>query len=313
MDMRRIGSLTVSAVGLGCNNFGGNCDAATSARVVDSALDAGINLFDTADYYCETQSEQFLGQALRGKRDKAVIATKFGLAFKSNPASGGASARWIATAVEDSLRRLGTDRIDLYQIHFPDTKTPIGETLEALDRLVKAGKVREIGNSNFAADQIDEAAKVAADKGFTPFISAQNHLNLLKQDTLAEIGPACARHKLAILPYFPLQSGVLTGKYRRGSNEHGTRFGSGIYSGLRGKFLTDAVYDTVDALEAFAKARGHSLLELAFGWLLAEPMVASVIAGATKPEQVRTNAAAATWRLTPEEAAEAARIARNGR
>ena len=308
MQERPLGSLTVSAVGLGCNNFGRRIDAEQTERVVRAALDAGVNLFDTADVYGDGQSEEFLGKALGERRDEAVIATKFGMQMGDDPDRQGASPDWIATAVEDSLRRLGTDHIDLYQLHRPDREVPIEETLGALDELVAAGKVREIGCSNFTGDQIEEAERVAGSTGLPRFVSAQNHWNLLERSVEEEVIPACRRHGLGVLPYFPLSSGVLTGKYELGEEPpEGTRLGS-IPKERAERFLNDEDLRTAAALEEFAEEHGHSLLELAISWLASDDVVASVIAGAPKPEQVQANAAAAGWKLTADERAEIDRI-----
>jgi aryl-alcohol dehydrogenase-like predicted oxidoreductase len=303
METRKIGGLAVSAVGIGCNNFGGRIDAASTKAVVDAALDAGITLFDTADVYGNRRSEELLGAALGSRRDDVVIATKFGMGDgKSLPA--GASAASVATAAEGSLRRLGTDRIDLYQLHLPDDATPIDETLAALDRLVQDGKVREIGCSNFDGPRLDAAAQSAEKNGTARFVSVQNELSLLRRRGETDLLAACERHDLAILPYFPLASGMLTGKYRRGEEPPaGTRL-AGMPPERRESALADRRFDTVEALEAFARSRGHSLLELAMSWLAGLPHLASVIAGATKPEQVLANAAAVGWALTETERAE---------
>jgi aryl-alcohol dehydrogenase-like predicted oxidoreductase len=298
METRSIGKLDVSVVGLGCNNFGGRIDEAASRRVVDAALDAGITLFDTADIYGGTRSEEYLGRALGTRRDDAVIATKFGGQIDEER-KGGASAAYIARAVEDSLRRLGTDRIDLYQLHFPDSATPFEETLGALDELVRAGKVLEIGGSNFSAEQIDETARISADRGLARFASIQNEYSLLRR------GPerfgvldACERNGIGFIPYFPLASGVLTGKYRRNeAPPEGTRL-AGMPAERRDDALSDKVFDRVEALDTYARDHAHTLLELAIAWLLARPTVTSVIAGATKPEQAAANAAAAAWTLS---------------
>jgi aryl-alcohol dehydrogenase-like predicted oxidoreductase len=298
METRSIGKLDASIVGLGCNNFGGRIDEPASERVVHAALDAGITLFDTADIYGGTLSEEYLGRALGARRDEAIVATKFGGPIDEER-KGGASAAYIERAVEDSLRRLGTDRIDLYQLHFPDTATPFEETLGALDKLVRAGKVLEVGGSNFSADQIDETAQISADRGLARFVSVQNEYSLLRR------GPerfgvldACARNGLVFIPYFPLASGVLTGKYHRHeAPPAGTRL-AGMPAERASDALSDKVFDRVEALEGFARDHGHTLLELAMAWLLARPTVASVIAGATKPEQATANAAAAGWTLT---------------
>ena len=298
METRSIGKLDASVVGLGCNNFGGRIDADATERVVNAALDSGITLFDTADIYGGTRSEEYLGRALGSRRDEAVVATKFGGPIDEER-KGGASAAYIARAVEDSLRRLDTDRIDLYQLHFPDAATPFEETLEALDALVRAGKVLEIGGSNFSAEQIDETARISRDRDFARFVSVQNEYSLLRR------GPerfgvldACERSGLAFIPYFPLASGVLTGKYHRNeAPPAGTRL-AGMPAERVDDALSDKVFDRVEALDGFARDHGHTLLELAIAWLLARPTVGSVIAGATKPEQVHANAAAAAWKLT---------------
>lgn len=317
MEMRKLGQFEVSLVGIGCNNFGMRIDEDQTRRVVDAALEAEINLFDTADVYGATLSERFLGAALKGRRDDAVIATKFGnkLAEKVGDEvkpvedSGGGSKRWITKAVEDSLTRLGTDRIDLYQFHFPAGDVPFEETLEALNGLVQQGKVLEIGCSNFSADQVDETMKISADKGWASWASLQNHYNLLHRDVESEVLPACERHGLGVLPYFPLSSGLLTGKYKRGQEPpEGTRLAAAPEE-RRSRIFTDRNFDIVEGLTAFAEERGHTLLDLAMSWLAARPAVASVIAGATKPEQVKSNVAAMDWKLSDEEISEIDRIA----
>jgi aryl-alcohol dehydrogenase-like predicted oxidoreductase len=304
MQTRSIGALDASVVGLGCNNFGGRIDEAASKKVVDAALDVGINLFDTADIYGGTRSEEYLGRSLAGRRDRALIATKFGGPIDGER-KGGASASYIARACDDSLQRLGTDRIDLYQIHFPDQATPLEETLGALDALVRAGKVREIGCSNFSADMIEAATRISAEHGWARFVSVQNEYSLLRRGPEKQgVLDACAKLGLAFIPYFPLASGVLSGKYKRGEvPPAGTRL-AGMAADRQEQALSDAVMNRVEALEAWATAHGHTLLDLAFAWLLAKPVVACVIAGATKPEQVVANAAAAQWHLTEAEMAE---------
>jgi aryl-alcohol dehydrogenase-like predicted oxidoreductase len=301
METRSIGKLDASVVGLGCNNFGGRIDEPATQRVVSAALDAGITLFDTADMYGGTLSEEYLGRALGSRRDEAIVATKFGGAI-DDERKGGASAAYIARAVEDSLRRLGTDRIDLYQLHFPDAATPFEETLEALDGLVRAGKVLEIGGSNFSSEQIDDTTRISAERDFARFVSVQNEYSLLRR------GPerfgvldACARDGVVFIPYFPLASGVLTGKYHRNETPPaGTRL-AGMPAERANDALSDKVFDRVEALDGYARDHGHTLLELAIAWLLARPTVASVIAGATKPEQVHANATAAGWSLTDDD------------
>ena len=298
MEMRSIGSLQVSVVGLGCNNFGGRLEEEASRRVVLAAVDAGINFFDTADIYGGTKSEEFVGRALKSRRDQVVIASKFGAKIDEER-FGGAHPDYIRRAVEDSLRRLETDRIDLYQLHIPDANVPIGDTLEALDGLVKAGKVREIGCSNFSADQLREAEQAAVG---ARFVSVQNHYSLMHREPESDVLPECERQGLAFLPYFPLANGLLTGKYRLGQPlPEGTRISG---SGRSAALLSDANLQKVEALIGFAEARGHTILELAISWLLARPVVASVIAGATKVEQITANVGAANWKLTTEEIAE---------
>ena len=302
METRKIGSLQVSIVGLGCNNFGGRLDYNRTLAVVDEALEAGINFFDTADIYGGTQSEEFLGRALEGRRDKVVLATKFGM--KVDEQRQGAKPDYARRACEDSLRRLRTDRIDLYQLHQPDPATPIADTLAALDELVRSGKVREIGCSNFSAQQLREA-RDAAGQG-ARFVSVQNEFSLLHREPEREVLAECEREGLAFLPFFPLAGGMLTGKYRRDqpAPENGR-----LSKGSGSRFLNDRNLGIAEKLLDFAASRHHSLLELAFSWLLSRPPVASVIAGATSPEQVRANVAAAGWRLSPADLAEIDRLA----
>ena len=298
LERRKIGALEVSLTGLGCNNFGWRIDAAQSGRVVETALDSGINFFDTADIYDKGHSEEYLGRALAGRRREAVIATKFGMKFDET--RQGASREYVRQAAEDSLRRLGTDYIDLYQLHQPDPKTPIAETLGALNELVGEGKVREIGCSNFPAEQIREARRSLGQtaESRAQFVSVQNEYNLFHREPEAEVLPECQRLGVAFLPYFPLANGLLTGKYRRGQP---LPKGSRGEAGWGPKVFTEENVSKVERLIQFAAGRGHSLLELAFSWLAAQPAVASVIAGAVSPEQVRANAAAALWKLSPED------------
>ena len=292
METRRIGSLEVSVVGLGCNNFGWRIDADASAAAVNAALDAGINFFDTADIYGAGQSEEFLGRALGARRSEALIATKFGM--KMDEQRHGARPEYVRQAAEDSLRRLGTDRIDLYQLHQPDAQVPIAETLGALDGLVRAGKVREIGCSNFSGDQL-RAAGAAVREGGARFVSVQNQYSLVDREPEADAIPECVRSGIAFLPFFPLANGLLTGKYHRGQP---LPEGSRARDGFGPKVFTDENLALVEALTEFAAGRGHSMLELAVSWLAAQPAVASVIAGAKSPEQVKANASAAGWRLS---------------
>ncbi|WP_437552087.1 aldo/keto reductase [Sorangium sp. So ce367] len=307
MEKRRIGSLEVSVVGLGCNNFGGRIDEQRTAAVVGAALDAGINFFDTADVYGGTRSEELLGKALGSRRSSVIIATKFGVLL-DDERRGGARPAYIQRAVEDSLRRLGTDWIDLYQLHRPDPETPIEDTLEALDALVRAGKVREIGSSNFSAAQI-RVAEEATRPGKARFVSVQNEYSLLQREPEREVLSDSKRLGIAFLPYFPLASGLLSGKYRPdGPAPVGARLSSQD-TALSARFLTERNRQTAAALDAYAASRGHTLLELAFSWLASRPAVASVIAGATSPEQVRANAAAVGFRLTGADLEEIDRLA----
>jgi aryl-alcohol dehydrogenase-like predicted oxidoreductase len=304
MELRRLGTsgLKVSAIGLGCNNFGMRIDEAQTQVVVDAALDNGVTFFDTADVYGATQSEVFLGKALKGKRDKAVVATKFAMGE-----GAGGSRRYIVSAVEASLKRLGTDRIDLYQMHRPDPEVPIDETLRALDDLVRDGKVLYLGNSNYTGWQIADAAWTSRTEGLERFVSAQNNFSLLERNADREVLPACEKYGLGFLPFFPLASGLLTGKYQRGeAPAEGTRLAAW---GARGQqALSDKNFDKVEKLQAWATDHGHSLLELAFAWILAHPVVSSVIAGATKVEQIEANAKGADWKLTPDEVAEVTKL-----
>ena len=314
MTYRRLGSsgLSVSTVGLGCNNLGRAGTTSESQEgtdaVVNAALDAGITLFDVADMYGKTPgvSEEQLGAALGTRRDDVVLATKFGLdmgGVNGSDWNARGSRRYIIRAVEASLRRLGTDWIDLYQYHAPDALTPIEETLAALDDLVTSGKVRYLGHSNFAGWQIAEAEFTARSGGYTPFISAQNPYNLLDRRLEREVVPAVEAYGLGILPYFPLANGLLTGKYRRNEVPAGSRL-----THSRQNVLESADWDQLEAFSAFASERGLSEVQVAFSWLAAQPSVGSVIAGATTPEQVRQNAAAAGWTPSDEDLAELDRI-----
>ena len=300
MRTRRIGSLEVSVVGLGCNNFGSRLDASATAAVVHAALDAGVTFFDTADVYGGTRSEEFLGAALGDRRDEVVVATKFGMPVDDE--RRGARPEYVRRALDDSLRRLGTDRVDLYQLHLPDAETPVADTLAALDSCVRAGKVREIGCSNFSAAQLEEADAAAADHA-AKFVSVQNEYSLLHRQPEADVLPACERLGLAFVPYFPLASGLLTGKYHRGEPAPpGTRLAGMAPERLAG-LLTEERLGTVGRLTEFARRHGHDTTALAIAWIAAHPTVASVIAGAMTPEQIRANAGAADWELGPEEVA----------
>ena len=311
MEFRQLGhsGLSVSEIGLGCNNFGGRVDQSGTKRVVDAAMDHGITLFDTADVYGGSNSEVFLGKALGSKRSDVIIATKFGMAMGQDALSRGGSRRYIMKAVEASLDRLGTDYIDLYQIHFPDPATPIDETLSALDDLVRSGKVRYIGSSNFSSWQIADADWTARSEGYSRFVSAQNHMNLFERAVVHEVIPSCRHFGLGMLPYFPLASGLLTGKYVRGEPApEGTRLAN---AGARaGRALSDHNFDRLEALTNFADERSRTLLELAFGWLLSFEEVSSVIAGATREEQIQGNVEGAGMRLDADEMREVATLVR---
>jgi aryl-alcohol dehydrogenase-like predicted oxidoreductase len=310
MRMKSLGrsGLKVSVVGLGCNNFGMKIEQAETDRVVAKALDLGVTLFDTADAYGNKGgSETMLGKALGTRRKDIVLATKFGLPMGEGDYMKGGSRRYIVNAVEASLKRLGTDYIDLYQLHFPDPETPIEETLAALDDLVRSGKVRYIGSSNLAGWQFVEAAFIAKERRLAPFVSAQNHYNLLDRKIEHELVPAVKKYGGSILPYFPLASGMLTGKYKRGLDLPND--GRLTQWGERGKaLLSDANFEMVEQVAAFAEKRGKTVLDAAIGWLASQPHVASVIAGATKPEQVEANVAAGAWEMSAEELDEMNRI-----
>lgn len=309
MKLRNLGKsgLRVSVVGLGCNNFGGRIDLEASSKVIHAALDGGITLFDTADIYGNAGgSEEILGQVLGGRRKDIVLATKFGMQMGQDATKKGASRHYIMAEVEDSLRRLKTDWIDLYQLHQPDPLTPIEETLRALDDLVTQGKVRYIGCSNLPAWQVSDALWTSKSLGINAFVSCQDEYSLLIRDPQKELIPAMEAHGLGLLPYFPLASGLLTGKYKGGKMPEGARITKS--EGLQNRLMTDKNLQIVDSLDKFASARGRTLLELAFAWLLAHPVLSSVIAGATKPEQIAANVKAADWELTADEMAEIGRI-----
>ena len=309
MEYKRLGKsgLQVSVIGLGCNNFGMRIDKDQTKAVVDKAIEAGVTLFDTANLYGGTRSEEFLGAALGDRRKDIVLATKFGGPMGGGPYSKGGARRHIIQMCEDSLRRLNTDWIDLYQFHFPDPLTPIEETLRALDDLVRSGKVRYIGSSNMSGWQAVEAEWTARSHNLNAFVSAQNEYNAIDRRIEKELAPACQKYGIGILPYFPLANGLLTGKYKRGEKPaDGTRMAA---YGPRGeRLMSDENFDVVEKLEPFAADRGKTILELAFAWLLSHDYIPSVIAGATRPEQVAANAAAGDWRLTPEEMDEVDRI-----
>ncbi len=299
MKYRQLGSsgLQVSAIGLGTNNFGRRLDAAATETVVHAALDAGVNMIDTSNSYGNGDSEEFIGRALRGRRHEAVLATKVSSRVSDGPNNAGNSRKHIYDQVDVSLRKLRTDYIDLYQIHWWDPNTPIEETLRALDELIRVGKVRYAGCSNFAAWQVCESHWTAKTLGINGFVSMQPHYSMLYRQPEEEMIPFCEKYGIGVLPYYPLENGFLTGKYRRGQPApDGTR----LAENDRGTF-TSRNFDILENLEGFASERGHTILELAFAWLLASPMVSSVIAGATRIEQVEVNAASAVWSLTSEE------------
>ena len=315
MQYRQLGDsgLTVSIVGLGCNNFGGRpiqaaagtvyglMDLEQTRAVVDAAFDAGITLFDTADVYGQGGSESFLGEIFATRRHQVVLATKWGSGMDDRHDIAWGSRRYIRQACEASLRRLKTDYIDLYQMHWPDPRTPIEETLDALDRLVTEGKILYAGSSHFTGWQVADSDWIARNANGTRLVSAQNHYSLIERSADAELIPACARFGVGLLPYFPLANGLLTGKYRRHQPApSGTR--------LAGRPIDDAMYDTIERLIAYAEARGRTMVDVAIGALAARPVVGSVITGATKAEQIRANAAAATWVPSSDDLAELDRI-----
>jgi len=301
MEYRQLGTsgLTVSAVGLGCNNFGMRIDADQTATVVQQAVEDGITFFDTAEMYGGGKSEEFLGTALGKQRDDVVIATKFGGPKGPGPQQAPGSRRNVIRACEDSLRRLGTDYIDLYYQHYPDPLTPVEETLEALTDLVGQGKVRYIASSNVTGWMVADADHLAREHGYQRFTGCQIEWSLLNRAVEGEIVPACRRFGLGVVPYFPLASGMLTGKHKRGQIEPGSRMEASYFASV----LTDENWDKVERLTAVAEERGHTILELAVCWLLSQEGVSSVLTGATKPEQVSANVAAAEWRLDTAELA----------
>jgi aryl-alcohol dehydrogenase-like predicted oxidoreductase len=304
MEYGRLGSsgLVVSRIGLGTNNFGGRMDLAQTQSVIDRALDRGITLLDTADTYGSGKSEEYIGHALGNRRHDVIIATKLAMPMGESPYLRGTSRRYVMQAVEASLRRLNTDYIDLYQLHRPDPQTPILESLQALDDLVHQGKVRYIGHSNFAGWQIVDAQWTARTEHLARPISAQHEYSLLNRGVQREVLPAARAMGLGVLPFFPLASGFLTGKYRGGSLPEGARL-TNTPEARRAGILNDANYELLARWERFAGDRGHSITELAFAWLLSQPEIGSVIAGATRTDQVDENAVAGDWRLTPDEMA----------
>ncbi len=308
LPQRRLGDseLEVSVVGLGCNNFGKRLDLDGTAEVLNAALEAGITLFDTADVYGNGGSESLMGEALEGRRDDYVLATKFGwdTSGEGSPNAPGGSREHIRWAIEGSLKRLRVEKIDLYQYHRPDGVTPIEETLGALDELMREGLVGAIGCSNFSAAELEEADRIARERGGARFVTLQNQYSLLEREIEAEVAPACERLGVSILPFFPLASGLLTGKYRRGeSGPEGSRLSSREQAG------SDEQFDLVESLEVFAAARGVGILDVAIAGLAAQPAVASVIAGATKPEQIAANVAALAWQPSEADLAELDRVA----
>jgi aryl-alcohol dehydrogenase-like predicted oxidoreductase len=306
MEMRRLGAdgPEVSVVGLGTNNFGWRIGLAESRAVVDAALDEGVTLLDTADVYGATESEQILGAAIAGRRDRFVLLTKFGLEVPGAPDGVARGSRaYVRFALEGSLARLRTDVIDVYMLHRPDRATPLAETIAALGEVVREGKARYVGISNVDAAQIDEAAAAATELG-VPLTCVESRYSLIRRDAEADVIPACERHGLGLLPYYPLESGLLTGKYRRGEPPAaGSRFASGSPIWPAERWLTDEAFDAVEALEAFARERGVALLDVAVGGLAAMPAVGCVITGATTPEQVRANARAGGWQPSADDLA----------
>ena len=301
MELRNVGrsGLQASVLGLGCNNFGARIDEDAAHAVVRACLDAGVTLFDTADIYGAGRSEEFLGRALGAHRDEVLVATKFGGRTAEGPYGAGASRTHLVAACEASLRRLGTDHIDLYYQHFPDPKTPVTETLDALDDLVRAGKVRYIASSNYAGWQVARADHLSRERGRSRFVACQVEWSLLHRQVEQELVPACEAYGVGVVPYFPLASGLLTGKYRRGEAfPEGSRLAS---SDRFAEGATDEAFDVVERVEGVARSAGRSLLEVSLAWLLHQPTVPSVIAGATSPEQVRSNAATAEVHLSADE------------
>ena len=304
LEQRRLGTsgFTVPLLGLGTNNFGGRSDEAASLKVIDASIDIGANFFDTANIYTGTKSETIIGKALKGRRDKVILTTKFGLSMGAGPNMQGGSRGHILSELDTSLRRLQTDYLDLYQMHMVDRSTPIEETLRALDDVVRAGKVRYIGCSNYDAWHLVEALHTSRTLNLNAFVSVQPYYNLLKRGIERELAPACEAYDIGIIPYFPLESGFLTGKYRPGEGApSGTRFDKTPTFQAK---LNEGNFAILDALESFAAERGHTVGELAMAWLAARPQVCSVISGASTPEQVQANAKGLEWKLTTEDLAE---------
>ena len=304
LEQRRLGTsgFTVPLLGLGTNNFGGRSDEAASLKVIDASIDIGANFFDTANIYTGTKSETIIGKALKGRRDKVILTTKFGLSMGAGPNMQGGSRGHILSELDTSLRRLQTDYLDLYQMHMVDRSTPIEETLRALDDVVRAGKVRYIGCSNYDAWHLVEALHTSRALNLNAFVSVQPYYNLLKRGIERELAPACEAYDIGIIPYFPLESGFLTGKYRPGEGApSGTRFDKTPTFQAK---LNEDNFAILGALESFAAERGHTVGELAMAWLAARPQVCSVISGASTPEQVQANAKGLEWKLTAEDLAE---------
>ena len=308
MEQRRLGTsgFTVPLLGLGTNNFGGRSDEAASLKVIDASIDIGANFFDTANIYTGTKSETIIGKALKGRRDKVILTTKFGMSTGPGPNMQGGSRGHILSELDTSLRRLQTDYLDLYQMHMVDRSTPIEETLRTLDDLVRAGKVRYIGCSNYDAWHLVEALHTSRALNLNAFVSVQPYYNLLRRGIERELAPACEAYDIGIIPYFPLESGFLTGKYRPGEGApSGTRFDKTPTFQAK---LNEGNFAILDALESFAAERGHTVGELAMAWLAARPQVCSVISGASTPEQVQANAKGLEWKLTAEDLAEIDKI-----
>jgi len=303
MEYRNLGDsgLKISLAGLGCNNFGMKIDVEQTRAVVHRALDEGVTFFDTADIYGRRGgSEEMLGKALGPRRREVIVASKFGMPMGDGPYLRGGSRRYVTAAAEASLKRLGTDYIDVYQIHQPDPETPQEETLAALDDLVRAGKVRYLGNSNFSGWEVADAAWISRTRGIAPYVSAQNQYNLLDRRIERDLLPACRKFGLGMLPYFPLASGFLTGKYRRGAEAPaGTRLA--LMQPMAKQVMTEQNFATLEKLEEFSRQRGHTIVELAMSWLACQPVVSSVISGATQSEQVTENVKACQWKLNAEE------------
>ncbi|MBK17451.1 MAG: aldo/keto reductase [Rhodospirillaceae bacterium] len=309
MESRRIGGesgFDITLVGLGCNAFGRRIDQDATTRVIDGALDAGITFFDTAEGYGDGRSEQYIGNALKGRRDQVILATKVGYNMLHVEGKGRGSPENIRVAIDLSLEKLQTDCVDLYQIHRPDPSTPIAETLGAFNDLRTQGKIRLFGCSNYSGEQMSEAVNLASEAGYQGFVTAQNKWNVLQRDIEADLTPVCGKNGIGILPYYPLEMGLLTGKYRRGE---GAPPGTRLDGDAR---LGDANFDHIEALEQFAKSRGYDLITLAVSWLASQKVTASVIAGATRYEQLVQNAEAASWKMTEEDLAEIDRIVGKG-